>query len=104
MLLPLVGVPLVEYTLEWLVSSGVTEVRGEHVAGCQRLVHLLLPPTTSCVQIVVFCCAHAEQVQQHLKRAGWLNQRSVSVQARRMWQVSVCASAVSTRGAEYTVY
>ncbi|KAK9827334.1 hypothetical protein WJX81_006406 [Elliptochloris bilobata] len=54
-LLPLVGVPLIEYTLEWLVSSGITEV-------------------------VVFCCAHAEQVQQHLKRAGWLNQRNVSVQ------------------------
>ena len=41
-LLPLVGVPLVEYTLEWLVSSGVNEVRSEHVAGCQHLVHL--PP------------------------------------------------------------
>jgi translation initiation factor eIF-2B subunit epsilon len=25
-LLPLVGVPLIEYTLEWLVSSGITEV------------------------------------------------------------------------------
>ena len=26
-LLPLIGVPLIEYTLEWLVSSGITEVR-----------------------------------------------------------------------------
>ena len=35
-LLPLVGVPLVEYTLEWLVSSGITEVRSKHIVGCQQ--------------------------------------------------------------------
>ena len=43
MLLPLVGVPLVEYTLEWLVSSGITEARSESIAGCLHLARLLLP-------------------------------------------------------------
>ncbi|KAK9914949.1 hypothetical protein WJX75_002748 [Coccomyxa subellipsoidea] len=50
-LLPLAGVPLLDYTLEWLASNGVAEV-------------------------YVFCCAHAEQVKEHLKAAGWLQERS----------------------------
>ncbi|BDA43794.1 Translation initiation factor eIF-2B subunit epsilon [Coccomyxa sp. Obi] len=50
-LLPLVGVPLLDYTLEWLASNNVAEVH-------------------------VICCAHAEQVKQHLEAAGWLQERA----------------------------
>ncbi|XP_006648090.2 translation initiation factor eIF-2B subunit epsilon isoform X1 [Oryza brachyantha] len=45
-LLPLVNVPMIEYTLSWLESAGVEEV-------------------------FVFCCAHAQQVKEHLAKAGW---------------------------------
>ena len=45
-LLPLVGVPLVEYALEWLCSSGVEEV-------------------------FVFCCAHAKQIVAYLEESRW---------------------------------
>lgn len=27
-------------------------------------------------QVYVFCCAHAEQVKEHLKTAGWLQERA----------------------------
>ena len=27
-------------------------------------------------QVYVFCCAHAEQVKEHLKAAGWLQERA----------------------------
>mmetsp|Transcript_1893 Transcript_1893/g.5530 ORF Transcript_1893/g.5530 Transcript_1893/m.5530 type:complete len:764 (+) Transcript_1893:77-2368(+) len=46
-LLPLVNVPLINYTLEWLTAAGVDE-------------------------ILVFCCAHAAQVQEHLEAGPWL--------------------------------
>ncbi|VAI51266.1 unnamed protein product [Triticum turgidum subsp. durum] len=45
-LLPLVNVPMIDYTLSWLETSGVEEV-------------------------FVFCSAHAEQVKGHLEEAGW---------------------------------
>ncbi|CAK0779954.1 hypothetical protein CVIRNUC_004898 [Coccomyxa viridis] len=45
-LLPLVGVPMINYTLEWLASNKM-------------------------VKVYVFCCAHAEQVKQHLESTGW---------------------------------
>lgn len=46
MLLPLVNVPMIEYTLSWLESAGVEEC-------------------------FVFCCAHAQQVKEHLGKTGW---------------------------------
>ncbi|KAM3223803.1 hypothetical protein ACQJBY_057275 [Aegilops geniculata] len=45
-LLPLVNVPMIDYTLSWLETSGVEEV-------------------------FVFCSAHAQQVKGHLEEAGW---------------------------------
>ncbi|KAF7091958.1 hypothetical protein CFC21_094492 [Triticum aestivum] len=45
-LLPLVNVPMIDYTLSWLETSGVEEV-------------------------FVFCSAHAQQVKEHLEEAGW---------------------------------
>ena len=40
---------------------------------------LALPP-----QILVFCCAHAEQVEQHLKAGPWMRLRSVKVGLSRV--------------------
>lgn len=54
MLLPLVNVPMIEYSMVWLESVGVKEV-------------------------FVFCCAHAKQVKDYLEVAGWLNQPRFSV-------------------------
>ncbi|XP_078447976.1 trimeric LpxA-like enzyme isoform X2 [Wolffia australiana] len=53
-LLPLVGVPMIEYSMTWLESVGVKEV-------------------------FVFCCAHAKQVKDYLEAAGWLAQPKFSV-------------------------
>ena len=75
-LLPLVNVPLIDYTLEWLASSGVEEVRGaagrELLAHCRAAVtathfytRLLAP-----AQVYVFCCAHAQQIVDHVS-ARW---------------------------------
>ncbi|MQL83954.1 hypothetical protein Taro_016460 [Colocasia esculenta] len=55
-LLPLVSVPMIEYSLTWLESVGVQEV-------------------------FVFCCAHAKQVKDYLEMSGWLNQPRFSVTA-----------------------
>lgn len=49
-ILPLVNTPLIDYTLEFLISSGVQE-------------------------IFVFCCAHAEQIKNHINSSKW-NQSS----------------------------
>ena len=49
MLLPLVNVPLIDYTLEWLASAGVEEC-------------------------FVFCCAHANQITSHLTKSKWRSQ------------------------------
>ena len=54
MLLPLVNAPLIEYTLEWLAMNRVEEV-------------------------LVFCCAHADQVKRHLAESKWLKQRAPRV-------------------------
>lgn len=53
-LLPLVNVPMIDYTLAWLESAGVEEV-------------------------FVFCCAHAKQVTEHLENSQWFDQPNFSV-------------------------
>lgn len=50
-LLPLVNVPMIDYTLAWLESVGVEEV-------------------------FVFCCAHAKQVKDYLVKSEWMKQSS----------------------------
>uniref|UniRef100_A0A0D9VJY3 Translation initiation factor eIF2B subunit epsilon n=1 Tax=Leersia perrieri TaxID=77586 RepID=A0A0D9VJY3_9ORYZ len=52
-LLPLVNVPMIEYTLSWLESVGVEDV-------------------------FVFCCAHAQQVKEYLQKAGSTGKMSVT--------------------------
>ena len=47
--MPLVSVPMIEYSMAWLESVGVKEV-------------------------FVFCSAHAKQVKNYLEVSGWLNQ------------------------------
>ncbi|KAG6557805.1 hypothetical protein Mapa_000572 [Marchantia paleacea] len=53
-LLPLVNVPMIDYTLEWLASAGVEEV-------------------------FVFCCAHAKQVTSYLDHSRWTSQSNFTV-------------------------
>lgn len=53
-LLPLVNIPMIDYTLEWLASAGVEEV-------------------------FVFCCAHASQVTNYLDKSDWRSQPSFKV-------------------------
>ncbi|KAJ7978051.1 Translation initiation factor eIF-2B subunit epsilon [Quillaja saponaria] len=53
-LLPLVNVPMINYTLAWLESAGVEEV-------------------------FVFCCAHSKQVIDYLEKSEWLSQPSFTV-------------------------
>lgn len=48
------NVPLIDYTLEWLASAGVEEC-------------------------FVFCCAHANQVRNHLTKAKWRSQPNFTV-------------------------
>lgn len=50
-LLPLVNVPLLDYTIEFLVEAGVQE-------------------------IFVFCSAHADQVKKHISQSKWTGARS----------------------------
>ncbi|XP_010439873.1 PREDICTED: translation initiation factor eIF-2B subunit epsilon-like [Camelina sativa] len=45
-LLPLVNIPMIDYTLAWLESAGIDE-------------------------IFVFCCAHSLQLIDHLKKSQW---------------------------------
>lgn len=47
-LLPLVNVPMIEYTLEFLASNGVEEV-------------------------FIFCCAHADQITAYIDNSAWAN-------------------------------
>ncbi|KAK9794959.1 hypothetical protein WJX73_003563 [Symbiochloris irregularis] len=54
-LLPLVNVPMIDYTLEWLVAGGIKEV-------------------------IIFCCAHASQIQRHIDTSKWGSQKSVNIQ------------------------
>ncbi|KAB1212650.1 putative translation initiation factor eIF-2B subunit epsilon [Morella rubra] len=53
-LLPLVNVPMLNYTLAWLESAGVEEV-------------------------IVFCCAHSKQVIDFLESSEWFSQPNFSV-------------------------
>ncbi|XVF30875.1 hypothetical protein REPUB_Repub16aG0095400 [Reevesia pubescens] len=53
-LLPLVNIPMIDYTLAWLESAGVEEV-------------------------FVFCCAHSKQVIDYLENSEWSNQQNFSV-------------------------
>ncbi|XWS42663.1 hypothetical protein CRYUN_Cryun16bG0033500 [Craigia yunnanensis] len=54
-LLPLVNIPMIDYTLAWLESAGVEEV-------------------------FVFCCAHLKQVIDYLESSEWSSQTNFSVQ------------------------
>ncbi|CAH3018109.1 unnamed protein product [Porites evermanni] len=49
-LLPLVNVPLLDYTIEFLVEAGVQE-------------------------IFVFCCRHVDQIKKHLSQSKWTSSR-----------------------------
>ncbi|CAI0387211.1 unnamed protein product [Linum tenue] len=53
-LLPLVNVPMIDYTLAWLESAGVEEV-------------------------FIFCCAHSRQVMDYLESSGWHKQPNFTV-------------------------
>ncbi|CAL5213283.1 unnamed protein product [Lathyrus oleraceus] len=53
-LLPLVNVPMINYTLTWLESAGIEEV-------------------------FVFCCAHAKQVINYLEKSEWFSQPNFTV-------------------------
>ncbi|KAJ8427031.1 hypothetical protein Cgig2_032859 [Carnegiea gigantea] len=53
-LLPLVGIPMIEYSLAWLESAGVDEV-------------------------FVFCCAHSKQVIKYLENSQWRKQPHMTV-------------------------
>lgn len=53
-LLPLVNIPMIDYTLEWLASAGVEEV-------------------------FVFCCAHAKQITSYLDNSAWHSQPKFKV-------------------------
>ncbi|KAL3030484.1 hypothetical protein AAZX31_03G222700 [Glycine max] len=53
-LLPLVNVPMINYTLTWLESAGVEEV-------------------------FVFCCSHSKQVISYLEKSEWLSQPNFTV-------------------------
>ncbi|KAE9598104.1 hypothetical protein Lal_00003914 [Lupinus albus] len=53
-LLPLLNVPMINYTLMWLESAGVEEV-------------------------FVFCCAHSKQVISYLEKSQWLSQPNFTV-------------------------
>ncbi|KAL2941519.1 putative translation initiation factor eIF-2B subunit epsilon [Bienertia sinuspersici] len=53
-LLPLVGIPMIDYSLAWLESAGVEEV-------------------------FVFCCAHSKQVIHHLEKSQWFKHPNMAV-------------------------
>ncbi|KAJ4849694.1 hypothetical protein Tsubulata_006720 [Turnera subulata] len=53
-LLPLVNVPMINYTLAWLESAGVEEV-------------------------FVFCCSHSRQVIDYLEKSEWFSQPNFTV-------------------------
>eukprot|EP01065_Artemidia_motanka_P002168 TRINITY_DN11013_c0_g1_i1.p1 TRINITY_DN11013_c0_g1~~TRINITY_DN11013_c0_g1_i1.p1 ORF type:complete len:760 (+),score=281.56 TRINITY_DN11013_c0_g1_i1:115-2394(+) len=55
-LVPVAGVPLLDYALEALIANGVEE-------------------------IFVFCCAHSARVERHLQEGRWARSREVTVRA-----------------------
>ncbi len=64
-LLPLVNVPMIEYTLEWLAMNKVEEV-GLHESRASHVARRQLP-----MQAYVFCCAHADQIKKYLSESKW---------------------------------
>ena len=76
MLLPLVNVPMLDYTLEWLASAGVEEA-GLICFGTQpppAAAHALAADArspASLLQVFVFCCAHAAQIEAYLESSKW---------------------------------
>jgi len=46
----------------------------DHVAWC-----CATSPICACTQIIIFCCAHADQIQAHLAESKWLKQRAPRV-------------------------
>ena len=46
---------------------------------CVRLLTTGLTLCVSCLQIYVFCCAHAAQVEAYLQQAHWLSERHCKV-------------------------
>ena len=62
-LMPLANVPLIDYTIDFLVSCGVEE-------------------------IVLFCCTFAQEIQQHVSQSGLMphNYRRVLVVMQRFSQ------------------
>ncbi|XP_074321165.1 uncharacterized protein LOC141657730 [Silene latifolia] len=55
-LLPLVGIPMIEYSLAWLESAGIEEV-------------------------FVFCCAHSKHVIHYLESSQWYKHPNITVTA-----------------------
>ncbi|CAN8316293.1 unnamed protein product [Cochlearia groenlandica] len=53
-LLPLINVPMIDYTLAWLESAGIEEV-------------------------FVFCCAHASQIIDYLENSEWISHPNLTV-------------------------
>ena len=54
MLLPLVNVPMMDYTLEWLAASGVEEVGQHHNLTLTLLIHAhLLEVSTLLLEVVL---------------------------------------------------
>ncbi|KAL6332067.1 hypothetical protein AAG906_020746 [Vitis piasezkii] len=64
-LLPLVNVPMIDYTLGWLESAGIEEV-------------------------FVFCCAHSKQVIKYLENSHWFSLQHFEVTTIESHN-SVCA-------------
>ena len=93
MLLQLVNVPLIEYTLQWLAAADIEEVqlflRKCFTAGCCISLHtddmhelITLSAQTlvaKLLQVFVFCCAHADQIQTYLERSRWHKNRQMKV-------------------------
>lgn len=92
-LLQLVNVPLIEYTLQWLAAADIEEVqlflRKYFASGCCIGLHTddmyklgLLSAQSlvvGFVQVFVFCCAHADQIQTYLERSRWHKNRQTKV-------------------------
>ena len=79
MLLPLVNMPMMDYSIEWLAASEVEEVSLNN--SFQLEVCQIMPDsTTFCLaQVFVICCAHAEQIEAHLKNSKYSQQKSMKL-------------------------
>lgn len=91
MLLQLVNVPLIEYTLQWLAAADIEEVQlflcKCFTARCcistdDMYKFITLSAQTLAVyfvQVFVFCCAHADQIQTYLEQSRWHKNRQMKV-------------------------